>query len=182
MNPDLAKVLAVILALVGLVGAIGGAWYMVDSRAYARGQAAANAVWQAREAKELAAANAQILMLEEQARRSERAAHAAITSADQARRKADETEKARIPMVAGSVAAGLERLCNGGAAGQGAVGSTARPDTATSAGADAANRTEFFAEAGDFFTAEAARADAVTRLLEQAQAYIRTALETCNAP
>jgi len=183
MIPQLSavKIIGVILALVALIGAVVGAYKMVDSKGYARGQAETNAIWQARESKELASANAMILIAEDKARTAERKANTAINQANHARIKADEAAKPNIKPVADTVAAGLGRLCDGRtASGQGADPGTPSPVTTTPTGIDAGGRSELFEQFGQFLSSEAARADAITRKLGQAQDYIRTALETCN--
>jgi hypothetical protein len=179
----LLEIAGVLLALVALVGIVVSAYKMVDSRGYTRGATEERAKWQGREAKELAAANAMILIESDKARSAERKAAIAVNNANDVRRKADEAGKQNVAVVAVGVADGLGRLCNGGAAGsQGAGSDSAGPDTATAAGADATDRAEFLAAAGGFLSSEADRADQVTRLFGQAQAYIVTVLETCNAP
>lgn len=62
-----------LLLAVGLLAAAVGAYLWVDHRGYARGAAATEAAWQAREAKELAAANFEIDRLNLEARAREAA-------------------------------------------------------------------------------------------------------------
>ncbi len=69
---------AVILLLVAILAA--GAWYVSAQRTqvYADGEKAERGKWQAREAEELAAANAEILRLQAEVARREQAGAAAI--------------------------------------------------------------------------------------------------------
>lgn len=60
-----------LLLTVGLLAAALGAYLWVDHRGYARGAAATEAAWQAREAEELARANAEIEKLNREARARE---------------------------------------------------------------------------------------------------------------
>lgn len=180
----LVKIIGVILALVALIGVIVGAYKLVDSKGYARGQAETNASWQARESRELAAANALILLMEEKARRQERDASAAITKANENRRIADAKAQLLVKNAARDVAAGLGRLCEpaGDTAREGAGERAEGGSAATAERPHGTDRAELYAEFANFLSTEAARADAITRRLIEAQAYIRTALETCNAP
>ena len=179
----LLEIVAVLVALAVLVGAVTAAWLMADARACARCRAEERATWQARESKELAAANAMILIESDKALKAERKAEIAITEANDQRRRADALAKAQIKPVADTVAAGLVRLCDpGDPAGKGADPGAEGAATAAASRDNAGERAGFFAAAGDFLSGEAAKADEVTRLLGEAQAYIRTAIATCNAP
>jgi hypothetical protein len=62
-----------LLLAVGLLASAVGAYLWVDHRGYARGAAATEATWQAREAEELARANAEIEKLNREARARETA-------------------------------------------------------------------------------------------------------------
>ena len=177
----LIEIIGVLVALAVLVGAVTAAWKMAYSSGHAAGKASERAEWQARESKELAAANAMILIESDRARKAERQAGAAVTQANEARRKADELAKAKIKPVADTVAAGLGRMCEpGDPAGKGAGERTEGATAAAASRNHAGDRAKFFAATADFLSGEAGRADAIVRLLNEAQDYIRTALATCN--
>ena len=179
----LIEIIGVLVALAVLVGAVTAAWKMAYSSGHAAGKASERAEWQARESKELAAANAMILIESDKARKAERQADTATNEAATLRRKLDAAAKEKIKPVADSVAAGLARMCDpGAAAGKGATDNQAGAATDPRPGNDAGGRSKFFAVVGSFLSSEAARADEITRKLKQTQQYIRTALETCNAP
>jgi hypothetical protein len=71
-----------ILAALGAVAALVGAYLWIDHRAYARGVAATERTWLDREATELQEANAEILRLTAEVANRERTAAAAIAAAD----------------------------------------------------------------------------------------------------
>jgi hypothetical protein len=182
VNERLIQVLVIVGALIALLAAAVTAFKVIDGRGHARGQAEERAVWEAREARELAEANAKIIQLTTRARKLERDAAARTTADNDARRAADEQAAAAVSGVGGSVRDGLRELCDGRAAGR--EGADQRAEGAApgaASGADGADRTEFFTVVGDFLSAEAARADRVARKLGQAQALIRVYLATCNA-
>lgn len=159
-------------ALLAVIAALVGAYTLIDSRGYVRGETTERALWQEREAR----ANAEIARLEKRARDVERTLARKITADNDTRRAADEAAAKGVDAVGDGIGDALrDRVCSDGPT---AGDPGAAPGAAS--GTDGTGSTEFYAAVGDFLSAEAARADRITRKLGQAQALIRLYHGACG--
>jgi prophage endopeptidase len=164
-----------VLLAVGLLAAAVGAYLWVDHRGYARGAAATEATWQAREAEELSKANAEIEKLNREARARETAYAMDLEAvASDYEKDLRNAKRSRDAAMAALRAGTLELRDPGAAPCQGA--GAGRPGEAP-AGAgrrDGGADGRLSGEAAAFLLDLAAEADAVVLQLHACQRVVQT--------
>ena len=167
----------------GLLAA--GAYFLGHWQGVAAGEASERLKWQTRESEELRMANAQLAAAQARATALERQAATDLAALDAAHLKKEKALEAQHDRFLDDLRAGRIRLFNAATACQGARGSAAgAPAAAPGVGdGEAPGDVQRALQAAVAGGADLAReADQVAEALAGAQAYIETALRTCNAP
>ena len=185
----LLKALAVILAVIALLGALWGLYSAVDGGGHRRGVAERDAFWEAREAVQNASYAAEIKRLGEKAAAATQKGVTATAAAVQKLNLETKDALARKDMDISALHAGRLVLVDpGGSASCPAGGSAQGAAAADTAGGQPAAGGELSkpgahvlsAEAAEFILTEAARADQVVAQLQAAQALLVSDREVCK--
>ena len=186
MIPTPWKIAGAALAVVLLIAA--ALWYVSAERAkaYAAGEASERAKWQAREAEELAAAHAALVAAQSRAATLERQAAEQLAALDADHLQKEKALEARHDRFVADLYAGRIRVRSDiASACQGAHGGAPGAPAAAAGMGDGEAPGDLpgaLREAVAGGHALAREADQVALQLEGAQAYIETALRTCNPP
>ena len=185
MIPTPYKIAAGVAAIVLVL--IAAFWYVSHERAqaYADGQRAERVLWQAREAEELAKANAALVAAQKHASELEAQAAEDLAALDAEHLKKEKALEASHDRFLDDLRAGRVRLFTAATACAGAhSGAPGAPAAAPGVGdaaapGDVPGALRAAVAGGDALAHEA---DQVALALAGAQAYIATALRTCNTP